>query len=344
MNGEIKLSIWNKFIKYQLSFKHNISIILGDSGSGKTNLCNFIRNAARKNAGIQYKIAPSYDIYVMTSDQEWEIVLQNMHNTLIFFDEDMHFTNTKKFANIIRHTDNYYVIISRDALKCLPYSVNAIYELKSSGKFMQTKPIIVYNTEFFNIEQKKCFYPDIVITEDSGTGLEFFTSMYHDISVVSSDGNIGIFRKVLFVLGQGHKNLLVIIDGAAFGPYISELVAYLQKNNIAVLLALPESFEWILLHHTMFAKDNNILSILQTPESYIDYSLDFSLEQYFRRILANACIKFKITYDKGRQLHKAFLTEKMFKITSSLLSLPYREASTLEASDSSSNIQKSNFF
>lgn len=42
------------------------------------------------------------------------------------------FTCTKEFASQIKDTDNYYVIITREDLMCLSYSIHSILELKSS--------------------------------------------------------------------------------------------------------------------------------------------------------------------------------------------------------------------
>ena len=42
---------------------------------------------------------------------------------------------TDDFADAVKHSDNYYVIVTRESLPALPYSVDEIYGIKSSGKY-----------------------------------------------------------------------------------------------------------------------------------------------------------------------------------------------------------------
>lgn len=51
----------------------------------------------------------------------------------MFIDEGNEFVKTDDFAREIQQTDNYYVIVSRESLLSLPYSVEEIYGIRTSG-------------------------------------------------------------------------------------------------------------------------------------------------------------------------------------------------------------------
>lgn len=67
-----------------------------------------------------------------------------------------------------KESDNYFVIITREELPNLPYSVEEIYGIHTAGKYHNTKKI--YN-EFYYIygseELSEEIRPDEIIVEDS---------------------------------------------------------------------------------------------------------------------------------------------------------------------------------
>ena len=68
----------------------------------------------------------------------------------------------------MQKTDNYYVIVSRESLPTLPYSVEEIYGIRTSGKYGTFKQIYhefyrLYGTYAYQRE----IMPEVIITEDS---------------------------------------------------------------------------------------------------------------------------------------------------------------------------------
>lgn len=98
-----------------------------------------------------------------------------MKDSIIFIDEGNEFVFTDDFASIIQNTDNYYVIVTRERIPSLPYSVEEIYGIRDSGKYGTSKR--TYN-EFFHLYQLEDYQtvvkPEIIITEDSNSGYQFF--------------------------------------------------------------------------------------------------------------------------------------------------------------------------
>ena len=107
--------------------------------------------------------------------------LKWFHAIIIFIDEGNEFIKTEEFAGKIQKTDNYYVIASRESLPSLPYSVEEIYGIKTFGKYGTLKQS--YH-EFYRIygadTYKGSVNPEIVITEDSNSGYQFFEHVCKD--------------------------------------------------------------------------------------------------------------------------------------------------------------------
>ena len=81
--------------------------------------------------------------------------------------------------------------------------------------------------------------------------------------------------------------MLVIADGAAFGPYMEMLTDYQLKYGNSLTLYVPESFEWLLLKSGVVT-DKESIKILEHPETYIDSSKYMSWEQFFTELLENS--------------------------------------------------------
>ena len=61
--------------------------------------------------------------------------MSGTRDSIVFIDEGNEFVRSDDFAREIQKTDNYYVIISRESLPSLPYSVDEIYGIRTSGKY-----------------------------------------------------------------------------------------------------------------------------------------------------------------------------------------------------------------
>ena len=73
-----------------------------------------------------------------------------MKDCIIFIDEGNDFVMSTDFALAIQNTDNYYVIVTRESIPSLPYSVDEIYGIRDSGKYGTLKR--TYN-EFYHLYQ-----------------------------------------------------------------------------------------------------------------------------------------------------------------------------------------------
>ena len=154
-------------VKYDFVIKRNITILTGDSGSGKTVLIDFIRDYRR--FGNDSGVFLSCDCECKTIDNEdWERQIEETSNSIIFIDEGNRFLTSKDSAELIQQSDNYYVIATREKLPMLSYSVNEIYGFRESGKYHEAKQ--KYNEIYHlygEITEDTDIKPEYVITEDS---------------------------------------------------------------------------------------------------------------------------------------------------------------------------------
>ena len=108
--------------------------IVGHNGAGKTTLINLIGQAAAlgENSGVDVICErPCRTL----GGNDWNLILPNIHGQIIFLDEENQFLKSHEFAAAVKASDNYFVIITREDLPNLPYSVEEIYGIHTSGKY-----------------------------------------------------------------------------------------------------------------------------------------------------------------------------------------------------------------
>lgn len=170
MKGAYRVIVENKRIKYDFLIKRNITILTGDSGSGKTILIDLIREHRRY--GPDSGVSVSCGCSCRTLDNEdWEYQLKGISESIIFIDEGNRFLTTKRFAELVLKSDNYFVFATREKLPMLPYSVQEIYGFRKSGRYQKAKQ--TYNEIYHlygEISEAAGIEPALVITEDSNSG------------------------------------------------------------------------------------------------------------------------------------------------------------------------------
>lgn len=279
MKGKISLSIKNKHISFKIELERNLTVITGDSGTGKTKLINMIRaySLEGKNSGVTLKCV---NPCVVLEGVNWEIQLANIQKSIVFVEESTKFLASYEFAKYIQRTDNYYVFVTREPLPQIPYSIDSIKQIKKNGRNPKIERIYK-NVSILDITQKRY---DIIIVEDSKAGYQFFTKAGENMQIacVSANGK----SNILNVLNkQKEKNILVIADAAALGSEIRELMHFIAISEKQIDLFLPESFEWLILKSKIYAHRTNVQEILSNPIDYIECETYFSWERFFTYLL-----------------------------------------------------------
>ena len=155
MKGKQSLEVRNNRVVFKFELERNITIIKGDSATGKTTLVNMISLYDRFGASSGIVLKCSKRCFVL-DNRNWELILSGSKDSIIFIDEGEDFITGPKFASAVKNSDNYYVIITRENLFDLPISVDAIYGMCGRKYFKLKK---TYN-HLYRI------YPEVKLSND----------------------------------------------------------------------------------------------------------------------------------------------------------------------------------
>ncbi|MBQ2445696.1 MAG: hypothetical protein II272_04565 [Oscillospiraceae bacterium] len=303
MTGKYEIKISNNRVSFTLILERNISIIRGDSATGKTTLIGLLRDYEQHGKSSGVSVQSKKPCRVLTRD-DWQERIERIRDSIIFIDEGNDFVKSERFAEVVKNSSNYYVIITRENLYQLPYSVNSILKLKTTNRRKKTyiRSYPLYDRLNNPIEQ--ITGSDLVITEDSNAGYELFLSITqsHDVACIPANGKSNVFSQII---DHVDEKILAIADGAAFGAEVDKIYQLMEEHPNKVTLYLPESFEWLILKSGILGAQTPV-DILATPSTYIDSSLYFSWEQYFTDLLIQITSNTILRYNK-RHLNPVYL-------------------------------------
>lgn len=304
MKGIHKVVVGTKYLKYEFELRRNLTIIRGDSATGKTTLVDMIRTHMNDGESGPVTLNCDKSCYVVEGNL-WKGQLDNIQDSIVFIDEGNEFVRTKDFARAIQQTDNYYVIVTREGLPALPYSVEEVYGIRTSGKYGTLKRSYHSFYRIYPDSTTEKIKPEKILTEDSNSGYQFFDAVCteHQMQCDTANGKSNVFS---YLKVHKDEKILVIADGAAFGPEMDRVLQLVQtRKNLA--LYLPESFEWLILSSGIL-KDAETTQILQTPSNYIDSKKYFSWERYFTELLTEKTSRTYLNYTK-KTLNEAYLND-----------------------------------
>lgn len=291
------IKVSNRKATFKLELRRNITIICGDSGTGKTTLFNMIADYARLGDASGVNLSSDNPCVALVDSPYWQKQLADTKDSIIFVDEGMKAIFSSDFAKAIRGSNNYYVIITREALHELPYSVDEIYEIKTSGKIhtLRQRYNAVDNKHTYIVGENK---EEVILTEDAKAGYEFFLNYANDkhLQCISAQANSNIYK---WLRDNPHVPTLVIADGAAFGAEIDRVLKECKKSKGLHQLCLPESFEWLILKSGL-VKVAGIEAVLDNPADYIESSNYFSWEQFFTAYLIECTNGTPFQYQKDK--------------------------------------------
>lgn len=306
MKGAFDVTVATRRLQYKFTINRNITILRGDSATGKTTLIDLIadhqRNGDKSGVSVSCKVP-----CVVLSATNWEANLKLYSNSIIFIDEGEPFVKSHEFASAVQYSNNYYVIASRASLFNLPHSVSEIYNIKNTGgnKYKGTKRTYsrfdrIYPGNY--IDENK---PKLVVIEDSNSGFEFFSQICKSVGTpcISAKGNSNIFS---LVKDATENNILIIADGAAFGPEMERILFLNRSKNVSIYL--PESFEWLILESGIVTT-HQVYEILKSPSDYIESERFFTWERFFTHLLTEYTADTYLAYKKHK-LNPVYLQEK----------------------------------
>lgn len=315
MVGKYKIEVSNNRVTFFLEVKRNITIIQGDSGTGKTTLIRLLSDYNRlgPSSGVSVKCDKECVALIPT---DWKQYINSSHEKIIFLDENNSFIHSKEFAEAVSHSDNYFVLIIRDSLPQLSYSIEEIYgmrESRDSQKYVKAKHVYNEIYKLYNIEEKRSILPDIVLTEDTNSGYECFSQIFTD--KCHSLGGKSFAATEIIDSKYNNKEILVIVDGSAFGSNISEFMRSAKRHGDRCVLYAPESFEYLILNSGIVPADK---AVLENTFDHADSKLYSSWERFYTGYLTSITQNTPLRYTKHK-LNQAYLSDgNIFKIKETL--------------------------
>lgn len=309
MRGPIKVDIRDRRVRYELNLKRNITVVRGDSGTGKTTLFDLVRDAeSDPDSGIT--VSCDYPC-VALANHDWQRHLSKINNSVVFVDEGLRGIGGKVFASLAKKTGNFFVIFSREPLFNLPYSVNEIYRMKTSGKKLhRLEPVYRANSKHLYDPSKSRSSEDYtaVLVEDKKSGYEFYATRFKEsaeLSCVSAGSKSKIYT---WLTEHERGRVFVIADGAAFGPEAERVLKLQSQFPDRLSVCLPESFEWLLLK-ALFANNKEVADALENTPRHVDSKDYMSWEQFFTKILVSKSSERQGMRYRKTKLTKAYLTQ-----------------------------------
>lgn len=149
-------SVSGRALQCRFDINSKVTLVQGDSGTGKTLLINIIYGCAcAKECNETHSIEDGYSnvvdcdvaygAFVQEPSHGWKLCLNEYNNAVIFIDGDKcYFAKTKEFAEYVRDSNNYYVIATREYLRYMEPSICEVCELVSTVRVVDGKKVFEY--------------------------------------------------------------------------------------------------------------------------------------------------------------------------------------------------------
>ena len=108
MKGKHKIVVKNNRLHYEFEIKRNITIIKGDSATGKTTLINMIRQFANLGNASGIEIECDAPCTVLEGNM-WQMLLKNLSGNIIFIDEENQFIRQQEDRQLQINTEQSHL-------------------------------------------------------------------------------------------------------------------------------------------------------------------------------------------------------------------------------------------
>ena len=103
MRGSYHLIVQSAHLKYELDLKRNITVIQGDSATGKTTLADMIREYILNGSDTGITISCKVKCRLIEGNT-WKEQLESIVGSIVFIDEGNKFVASKEFADAINES------------------------------------------------------------------------------------------------------------------------------------------------------------------------------------------------------------------------------------------------
>ena len=100
MKGKHSIVVRNRRVQFALELERNITVIRGDSATGKTTMLGMLRDYEELEAQSGVAVQCDKPCRTLTS-RDWESQLSRMKDSIVFVDEGNAFVSSRAFAQAI---------------------------------------------------------------------------------------------------------------------------------------------------------------------------------------------------------------------------------------------------
>lgn len=280
----MRIQVYNskKTIQYDLDIKNRLTILKGDSASGKSILTKMIDAHSVDKSIIINSDIPIRHLTYSTLELD-----PDLSSDVVYILDEYDGVDTKLASKYINNRNYKFILISRYEINpFINYSTDDIYELYKSGKIIKNRKLYPHIGDNRNIKLDKI---NRFVTEDSGSGKKFFENL-QNITVTSTNGNGNITKDIV-------DNSIIFFDRVAFGPYIRKLSELILYKNIGVIY--PQSFEHLLLTSELFNTGKIQAEYEKINSECLRLYPNTTLETIYYRLLVNITSELNIKYSKS---------------------------------------------
>ena len=138
MQGTVNIQVRNNKsgVTYRLELTQKVTIINGDSGTGKNYLITLIDMLGRGTGGVtldcKYRVVEGCNMASI-------LYAAGKKDIIVIVDEDEKLIDTQEFADVVNNSEFYFIITSREPLDLLHLSANNVYRFHREDKLITLK-------------------------------------------------------------------------------------------------------------------------------------------------------------------------------------------------------------
>lgn len=281
---------------YNIQIFDRISVVLGDSGTGKTYLFDAINHALNGEDPWTYNCfnnldtSIKIDVYTVNSIAIFNNIIKNTTGALIIIDEDT--TENIRKNNLVRtmqKSKNYFLLLDRQMVSKIDVNIKSMFVVEEcrykKHKTFKVKNAIEMHT--VDVNTKDISNIKYMITEDTKSGKVFWEKTLSKIQLLEFKeyGNGSIAKNIEEALNKIDGILLVALDYDKGGIQMQHICNSKNIDLSRVLFISMESFEELVCNSEFILKKYTMLrNLVRDYKLYITCDVD-STGKYFSTLL-----------------------------------------------------------
>lgn len=295
----VNLKVFNDTVKkggklypvFDIEIVHKVNFVIGLSGSGKSYFVKALSEATGTAFGFWHIKCDIPVVVISDSGLTEKSILNTIsenENSLIVCDEAaVLFMRKKQLIGKLKKSKNYFLMCDRTSIVKEDLNVNSIFEFRYKN-INGHKAFDTIKT-FSMKKSKNTFDVDFAVTEDSESGLQFWTKTLSKLYIpkFKRHGNGEVFKQIKYINKTYDGNILVILDYDRGAIMMQKIINNKRIDKSRIYFMPLESFEEVICNSEFILdKFPNIRDFVINYENHLDYTNE-STGKYFSTLLFN---------------------------------------------------------